>query len=609
MRKLVLLYCIFLFSNSIGATLIINENIQNWTARSTYGDYSQAIPAGTVNMTNCIVSPNGTANGTGTRGYVQINRSSGILELPEIPTAGIVEFRLRATNTNQTIRLQQFIGSEWSTIYIISNVGTSGQSYAYAVNSDSPIRLRLAFAIAVTYVHDILISNNPLQTPLLLSPADITSSGFTANWNAVDGATGYELDVYTGTKINELINTGFEGFSTLSPPTGWTLSASNSYITNGIYAHNGTYYAGLSDDAGWIQTPLISNPQNCSFWVRTSGINTNHVMKVQSSPDGASWTDRAVYSANNYDTGSLNPIYAPKSIELNLSGNFYLRWIMTYQNTGRDYIDDIVIEGPHPVVYYVSGYEGVSVGNVVSHSVTGLTPNSTFHYVVRAVSAYSTSDNSNEMEVTTNDYTLPVELSSFTASVIAQDHVQLNWTTQTETNLLGYYLYRGLGGELANAEQIPSLINATNTSQTTEYSFADREVSAGNTYHYWLQNLDLNGESDFHGPISVIIPESGDFTPEYILNTQLLPAYPNPFGRSTGTRFHYTLKAGGTVRIEVFNLKGQKVWSAVRQHAKAGDFHLYWSGTDITGNPLGSGIYHYRLTCGNWRADRKVVLK
>ncbi|MFO7676106.1 MAG: hypothetical protein R6X12_07325, partial [bacterium] len=35
----------------------------------------------------------------------------------------------------------------------------------------------------------------------------------------------------------------------------------------------------------------------------------------------------------------------------------------------------------------------------------------------------------------------PVELSSFTAVVNAQNYVTLNWTTQTETNLSGFYLY------------------------------------------------------------------------------------------------------------------------------------------------------------------------
>lgn len=206
------------------------------------------------------------------------------------------------------------------------------------------------------------------------------------------------------------------------------------------------------------------------------------------------------------------------------------------------------------------------------------------------------------------DPTLPVELSSFTASVIAQDYVLLNWTTQTETNLLGYYLYRGVGSELAGAEQIPALIGATNTSQLTDYSFADRDVNVGNTYYYWLQNVDLNGESDFHGPISVTLLDGNEITPNLTLETKLLAAYPNPFGHSVGTRFHYTLKGGGSVHIEVCNLKGQIVWSKSCTHSKAGDFSLFWDGKDFGGRQVSSGIYHYKMTCGKYQAGRKVVV-
>ena len=389
-------------------------------------------------------------------------------------------------------------------------------------------------------------------------------------------------------------------------------------------------------------------------YVNTSGFSLPYAQILSSNSGPVTWTfniksnrpDLAGFATNNYglafilggttsspfNTGSgyalvLGNTQTPDPFRLakynnGLSGNL-TDLITGWDNVGTNFYSIKVIYDPADNTWELlvrddgaSGFSDPTQGILISQGTAidnayadvALAYAGGYWAGYTAVSQLAYIDNISVL-VSPSDPTVPVELSSFTASVIAQDHVQLNWTTQTETNLLGYYLYRGLGGELANAEQIPSLINATNTSQTTEYSFADREVQAGNTYHYWLQNLDLNGESDFHGPISVTIPDNGDFTPEYILNTQLLPAYPNPFGRSTGTRFHYTLKAGGTVRIEVFNLKGQKVWSAVRQHAKAGDFHLYWSGTDITGNPLGSGIYHYRLTCGNWRADRKVVLK
>ena len=46
----------------VRAANLINENIQSWTARTSYGTYTQTVPAGTVNMTRCIVSPGAAAS-------------------------------------------------------------------------------------------------------------------------------------------------------------------------------------------------------------------------------------------------------------------------------------------------------------------------------------------------------------------------------------------------------------------------------------------------------------------------------------------------------------------------------------------------------------------
>ncbi len=51
---------------------------------------------------------------------------------------------------------------------------------------------------------------------------------------------------------------------------------------------------------------------------------------------------------------------------------------------------------------FVSGFEDLDVGNVTSYELSGLDPNTTYFYVVRATNAYGTSANSNEIEVTTN---------------------------------------------------------------------------------------------------------------------------------------------------------------------------------------------------------------
>lgn len=205
------------------------------------------------------------------------------------------------------------------------------------------------------------------------------------------------------------------------------------------------------------------------------------------------------------------------------------------------------------------------------------------------------------------DFTLPVELSSFTAVVTSQYFVTLKWTTQSETNMQGYYVLRNNVNSLNSAFQIPSLIMATNTSNETSYAFTDQEVEPGNTYFYWLQAMELNGESNFHGPISVVINNNND-TPTPIIPkvTELRDAYPNPF--NPRTYIPYTLKEAGLVKIEIFNLKGQVIWSETTNHSAAGYFQTNWDGKDVNGNAVSSGVYYYRMTSSKYTSSKKVVL-
>jgi len=62
-----------------------------------------------------------------------------------------------------------------------------------------------------------------------------------------------------------------------------------------------------------------------------------------------------------------------------------------------------------------------------------------------------------------NEETLPVELSSFTATINAYNYVQIQWVTQSETNLSGFRLYRSTTEQLYHADMLNVFIPATNT--------------------------------------------------------------------------------------------------------------------------------------------------
>lgn len=80
-------------------------------------------------------------------------------------------------------------------------------------------------------------SPNPLVTPIA-SAATVIESGFTANWGAVVGATGYELYVYTKDAENPEVINSVAGYNPFEVSGGASTSAKVEGLESGIY-----YYA------------------------------------------------------------------------------------------------------------------------------------------------------------------------------------------------------------------------------------------------------------------------------------------------------------------------------------------------------------------------------
>ena len=82
--------------------------------------------------------------------------------------------------------------------------------------------------------------------------------------------------------------------------------------------------------------------------------------------------------------------------------------------------------------------------------------------------------------------------------------------------------------------------------------------------------------------------------------------YPNPFNPST--IIPYQLSAATQVRLDVFNLLGQRIATLVDGEQPAGFHTARWSATDAVGRAVGAGVYFYRLTGGGEHLTRRMVL-
>lgn len=82
--------------------------------------------------------------------------------------------------------------------------------------------------------------------------------------------------------------------------------------------------------------------------------------------------------------------------------------------------------------------------------------------------------------------------------------------------------------------------------------------------------------------------------------------YPNPF--NSHTQIEFTLPEKENVKIEIYNIQGQRVRTLVNQQMSAGGHQIAWDGLDAQKHPVSSGLYIYRLQCGERIAIKKMLL-
>ena len=208
------------------------------------------------------------------------------------------------------------------------------------------------------------------------------------------------------------------------------------------------------------------------------------------------------------------------------------------------------------------------------------------------------------------DETLPVTLASFNAVQTTNKFAQINWVTASESEVLGYNLFRAENDNQDQALRVTAtMIEASNSPTGASYSFVDDEVEMNTSYYYWLQTNDFDGTSEMFGPVKVDISDQEDHDiEEVLLGTQLLGNYPNPFNPSTTISF--SVAEPQVVTIDIYNIKGQLVQKVFngkvdRPNVKQ---NVVWNGKDAKGHNAASGIYFTIMKVGNKTFTNKAIL-
>jgi len=103
--------------------------------------------------------------------------------------------------------------------------------------------------------------------------------------------------------------------------------------------------------------------------------------------------------------------------------------------------------------------------------------------------------------------------------------------------------------------------------------------------------------------------ENDSENPEYNRapgNYALYQNYPNPFNPETTITFD--LPEDIPVRLCVFDILGRKVVTLLDGERAAGHHIVNWNARDVRGQPIGSGVYFYRLEAGSNKLTQKMLL-
>ncbi len=210
------------------------------------------------------------------------------------------------------------------------------------------------------------------------------------------------------------------------------------------------------------------------------------------------------------------------------------------------------------------------------------------------------------------DSTLPIILSTFTAQYL-NSKPTLYWQTQSETDNMGWFIYRNTIEYFTSSEKISGMIPGQGT--TTEpqsYIYEDaEELQIEQTYYYWLESVDYSGTIHHYDRVAqVTIPHPNEPGQNVIPPIAYeISADPNPFSYTTNISF--VMDQPSLVDVAIYNVKGQlvKSFNSVMTSQENETVAFSWNGKNDAGKSLSNGVYLYLVKVnGKDYATKQLIL-
>jgi len=106
--------------------------------------------------------------------------------------------------------------------------------------------------------------------------------------------------------------------------------------------------------------------------------------------------------------------------------------------------------------------------------------------------------------------------------------------------------------------------------------------------------------------IRVFMPGHDAERPTQVRKLRVNQNYPNPV--NPFTKISFSIPKASDVKLEIYNVLGQRVRTLVDERLEPGEHLIEWNGRGADEQPLAAGIYFYRLTANGLTETKKMLL-
>jgi photosystem II stability/assembly factor-like uncharacterized protein len=509
-----------------------------------------------------------------------------------------------------------FYSARFATDNIVYISGSNGHYYKSTDAGATWVPLHYRFTS--TRIRDVSFAN--LDTGWVVGTtfiAKTTDGGFT--WT--EQTSPFTGDINEVVAVNsQLVIAGADGGNVVRTSDGgatWTtiptgISGTNSDILaidfvnenfGIVAAYNGNVATTTNGGLTWNIVGLItgSNPWDMDMVTETHGWVSGTGERIFRTTDGgATWTQQL--SVGGLGTYGISFMDTLNGVAGGTGGNTYYTtdggdtWSPAITKPGQTvwgiHMEPSPVHGSVAATACASGYVYISKDGGRNWFLEPRFTISTMDdvFMTDAANAWFVG-NSGAIIKYTDWSNIPVELSSFTASVSGND-VTLSWGTATELNNAGFDVER-FSEKYSDWEKIGYVEGNGTTTEVKNYSYTDKNLIPGR-YEYRIKQIDFDGTYKYYN-----LPESVEVGIPSVYSLQ--QNFPNPFNPSTTIR--YSLPQAGMVSLKIYDALGKEVKTLLNEDKEAG----YHQITFDAGN-LASGIYFYTLKAGNFVSTKKLTL-